>query len=126
MPSLRNAGFDKVIPSLKASDLKGADFTVITVKAANVVPNKNQGQRNQRKNLLEIQSNEWPDKRLRPNNSGISELISQLGDDTDSWPGKKIPLIVEPANNPQTGEEVEALHVATGAKWKEILADAKR
>lgn len=123
MSNLKNAGFDKITPSLKASDLRGADSTVITVKRANVVPNRNPG-RNQRKNLLEIQSVEWPEKVLRPNNSGISELMSQLGEETEHWLGKKIPLIVELAMNPQTNEEGEALHVATGAKWKEVLEDA--
>jgi|SRR6267142_6381970 len=127
MANLKAAGFDKLVPSLKASDLKGADFTIITVKGAAIVPNRNAGQgRNQRKNLLEIRSTEWPDKVYRPNNSGITELITQLGDETDGWTAKKIPLIVEPTNNPQTGEEVEALHVAPAARWKEILADAKR
>jgi hypothetical protein len=124
MANLKNAGFDKIVPSLKASDLKGAEGTIITVRVANVVSNRNQG-RNQRKNLLEIKTVEWPDKVYRPNNSGIGELMSQLGDDSDNWIGKKIPLIVEPANNPQTGDEVEALHVAPAAQWKELLADVE-
>lgn len=125
MANLKNAGFKKVVPSLKASDLKGAEATVITVKSAEVVPNQNPG-RGQRKNLLEIRSTEWPDRVFRPNQSGVSELISQLGEETDNWHGKKIPLVVEIATNPQTQEVGEVLHVAPSAQWKEVLADAKR
>ncbi len=122
MANLRTAGFRKVIPTLKASDLRGQDGTVITIQSADVIPNPSQG-KNQRKQLLEVRMTEWPDKVYYPNQTGITALMERLGDETTAWVGAQVPLIVEAANNPQSDEEVMALHVAPVSKWDEILAE---
>lgn len=123
MANLKNAGFRKVVPTLKPSDLKGADRTVVTIRSAEPIENPNPRQGRDRKKLLEIKMKEWPDRVYYPNPSGISELIAAFGDETDTWRDQKVPLIVEPATNPETREEIEVLHVAPASKWKEILTE---
>lgn len=119
MADLQKAGFSTVVPTLKASDLQGSKRTVVTIESA--VPVPGQGRR---KLLLKMRFTEWPDRVYFPNPTGISELMTGLGSETDKWRGVQIPLHVVPTTNPETKEEVEALHVAPYAQWDELLGDA--
>lgn len=115
---LRQAGFDEVTPSLKVSDLKGAKGTVVTVTRAEIKPGQGR-----KKSLLKLSMKEWPDKCYYPTPTGVSEMMKQLGDDTDNFVGERVPLHVTTTTNPETQQEVEVLHVMPASQWEEALAE---
>lgn len=121
MANLKQQGFRPVMPTLKASDLQGASNTVVTIVSAEPVPGQGR-----RKQLLLMKFKEWPDKVYFPNPTGISELMKGLGDETNSWHGQQIALQVALVQNPETKEDVEALHVAPSDKWESHIKAATK
>jgi len=46
-----------------------------------------------------------------------------LGDETEAMRGEKIPLQVVEVPNPETHQDVEALHIAPTEEWDTLIAE---
>lgn len=121
MANLEREGFREALPTLKATDLRGARFTVVTIASAKIVPgDKRKGSREK---LLLLKFQEWPDRNYFPNSSGIGRLMKGVGAETETMPGKRIALVVTPTVNPDTKEEVDALHIAPTEEWDTLMEE---
>jgi hypothetical protein len=122
MANLKREGFRETLPTLKAIDLKGSRLTVVTIATApEIVPG--QKGRGNREKLLLMRFAEWPDRVYYPNSTSIGRLMKGLGDETELMRGKRIPLQVILVPNPETREEVDALHIAPTEEWETLIEE---
>lgn len=67
---------------------------------------------------------EAEDRVMWPNRTAIGVLIEKLGDDTDLWIGKKVP--VEKVRVPFKGKMYDKVQVVPAAEWEQYLKTSKR
>ena len=56
------------------------------------------------------------------NKTNILALVKDLGDDEDTWPGRRIVLTTVPARNPSTGEDIDAIRMQAAPAKKKAAA----
>lgn len=108
-------------PKLNAAALDGADTFVGTV--ASVEDTKfTDTQTREEVTRMVIRFAEMPEHGYFPNVTSIRRLIDGLGDNSDRWKGKRVPLEVVKVPNPaQGGKVVEALWVVEADEWDSVL-----
>lgn len=122
MANLTNEGFRETLPTLKARDLQGAAFTVVTIaKAPEIVPATDK--KSKREKLLLMRFTEWPDRVYYPNSTSIGRLMKGLGSETEAMKGKRIALHVKSEVNPETKTEGDVLHIAPVEEWGTLIAE---
>lgn len=71
-----------------------------------------------------IEPEEFPEHTLWLNKSGMAAIVYNLGDRTERWIGKKIPLLKTRTRNPSAGGYVYKYHVAPAPSWRSYMAEA--
>lgn len=117
MAKVTRQEFSKSKPVLKPDDLGGATHVVVTIEEAERITIDEQPR-------MVLRFEEFPENNYFPNVTSIGHLIEGISDETDEWAGKKIPLEVVMANNPQTKKQQRVLWVAAPETWKQHIRGA--
>lgn len=64
---------------------------------------------------------EYPDNPYFTNKTILKTIIAVLGDETDHWKGKQIPMERVKVPNPQTGDLVEKFYPMDAEEWPDAL-----
>ena len=62
------------------------------------------------------------DRGIILNRTNIKALVKDLGDDEDTWPGRRVVLTTVPARNPSTGEDIDAIRMQAAPAKKKAAA----
>lgn len=119
MPKINRDKYDyEQRPSLKPTDLGGAQHAVLTideVEETNIPGPENNGAG---RDAIRIVFAEFPDHNWWPNPSSLRTILNRLGDDTDKWMQERVPLHTVTSQNPrQRGTTVQNLWVVPMEEW---------
>jgi hypothetical protein len=121
MGKLNSQNYNPSRPKLAPDDLEGT-AAILTIASAEEIdvqdPNRSEGFRK----ALVMNFEETEDKALWPNATMTQTLILMLGDDTDEWVGKTIP--VEARNVRYNGETHHKVCILEGREWKGAYGEA--
>ena len=107
-----NTSYSDRRPSLYPENVKGApDAMVCTVMSAELY---------RRGTLAGVEFYEYPGYVVWARAAELKALASELGDDTDDWPHRRVVLEKVTRNNPRTGGTVEKYVVAPAAEWANL------
>jgi hypothetical protein len=111
--------YSKARPKIEQSDLAGGDFTVVTVtKFEEIAVEYDKDKRL----VPALTTEEFGDKVLWLNATQVGYLIDRLGNETDRWAGKRVPVVKSTA---QFGSDrFEKVTVAIPEEWDDLLAMA--
>lgn len=112
--------YSKSRPVIKPADLNGASHVIVTITEVEEVDFGDDGKR------LVLQFEEFPEHSYFPNVTSIDQLIAGLGEESDDWKGKQVPLQVVKTNNPTTKKATDALWVAPSDEWNGLFRAARR
>jgi len=109
-------------PKITQADIEGGEAVVVTI--SDVEEEKVKGDDGD-KILLVLLTEEYGDKVHRLNKTQRDYLIEQLGDETDEWIGKKVPLVKTRQEFGTPGrkgyKEFDTVWVAAPDEWKAIF-----
>lgn len=100
-------------------DLESEVAVVTIVEAEEVDATDSESPTGYRKALV-LSFEEIPNKVLWPGAKEVHALIDQLGDDTDKWLGRKIPI--ERATVRFRGRDYDKVVVAPSAEWEQYIS----
>lgn len=117
-----NAGdFGPARGKITPSDLE-ADIALLTIASAEIIDVRDDEAESGSRRSLCLNFEETGDKALWPNKSNIDTLTLMLGDETDGWLGKVIP--VEKANVPYRGQTYYKVRIMDAEEWAEVFKEA--
>lgn len=119
MPKVNRDKYDfKSKPSLKPSDLGGAQQAVLTVadtEEVNIPGPENNGAG---RDAIRITFAEFPEHNWWPNPSSLNTIFDKFGDDTDTWIDQRVPLHTVTSANPRVrGQTTQNLWVVPAEEW---------
>ena len=112
-------------PSLKPESLDGADSAVLTVKDVEGVdvPDDEMEDGVRKSVRIDFEDTDLP---YWPNKTGLRTLAEKFGAKPGSWIGEKVALIVVRVNNPKSGKQQPAQHVAQGDEFDELVKKSSK
>lgn len=112
--------FSKRRPKVEVDDLQGGNFIVAHITAYEEVAVDQDGEK---KLVPCLRFQEFGDKNLWLNKTQVQYLVDRLGDESDRWMGKPVPLVKATVNY---GDERHIkVMVATPEEWDDLLTAAK-
>ena len=117
MAKVNSSEFGRV--ALRPEDIEG-DAAILTVER--VERGTWQGQKR-----MMLHYKELPGKTHFLNATGVKALVEHLGDDDDHWVGLRVPVVKARTDNPQTGEPMTVVWIATAddALWNRAGSKAR-
>lgn len=104
-------------PKIEQDDIEDGDAVVVTIE--DVEEEKVKGDRGD-KVLLVLITREFGDKVHRLNTTQRDYLIEKLGDETDRWIGKRVPLVKQTVEFQK--KKYPTVYVAAPEEWDDLLA----
>ncbi len=106
-------------PKLKPSDTGNAQVVVVTVRDAGLRDGEYGEQ-------YSFHLDEYPERMWFLNRHGVDNICAALGDDTEKWEGKLVPLVLVTQENPSDNRrQVEVYQVADPERWASLLKASK-
>lgn len=113
--------YSKKRPKVEESDLQGGNFIVAQIVHFEDIPVDQDGEK---KLVPSLRFQEFGDKVLWLNKTQMGYLVERLGDETDRWTGKMVPLVVATVN--YGDERFRKVQVAAPEEWDDLLTAAAK
>ena len=118
MAKVNKSQFTSKHPKLEQDDLE-KDAAVLTIESADVITVEDDEQESGERTSIVLSFKETEDKVMWPNPSEIGVLIDKLGDDTDKWVGKQVP--VEKVTRKFKGRSYPKIGIVEADEWDGYL-----
>lgn len=121
MAKINASDFGPARGKITPNDLE-ADIALLTISSAEVIDVPDEEAESGVRRSLCLNFEETGDKALWPNKSNIETLAALLGDETDGWLGKVVP--VEKAHVPFRGQTYYKVRIMDASEWEDVFKEA--
>jgi hypothetical protein len=120
MSKVDDSRYSKARPKITQEDLADGDFTVVTIVKFDEAPGTDDA--GQKRLTPFILTEEFGDKVLWLNRTQVRHLVDRLGDESDRWVGKRVPIVKHTATFGT--DSFKKVVVPDTEEWDDLLAMA--